>query len=269
MRRVELTALCAAVEHWQGRHEDAHRRLVRAWDELPYRSTPEAAALQVELAVDGLYENDFEQTLTMGAEALTAARALADRGLVAVAAAALALGEAAAARVEPAREHRAEALAQIELMDEHELAARLETLYYLGWAENYLEHYDDAIAHAERGVAIARATGEGRWLVPLMLLRGYPFEMQGRLAESNEMCEAAVEIARLSANPHFLFWALFELAWARYYTGDLAAAIAGARRASRSAAACPAGRCRRRAAAPAGRWRSRASSSASWNGRGR
>ena len=27
MRRVELTALCAAVEHWQGHHEDAHRRL--------------------------------------------------------------------------------------------------------------------------------------------------------------------------------------------------------------------------------------------------
>ena len=37
--RVELTALCAAVEHWQGRHEDAHRRLERAWEELPDRST--------------------------------------------------------------------------------------------------------------------------------------------------------------------------------------------------------------------------------------
>jgi predicted ATPase len=55
MRRVELTALCAAVEHWQGRHEDAHRRLLRACEELPDRGTPEAAALQVELAVDGLY----------------------------------------------------------------------------------------------------------------------------------------------------------------------------------------------------------------------
>ena len=37
-RRVELTALCAAVEHWQGRHEDAHRRLSRAWEELPDRA---------------------------------------------------------------------------------------------------------------------------------------------------------------------------------------------------------------------------------------
>ena len=83
-----------------------------------------------------------------------------------------------------------------------------------------------AIAHAERGIAIARANGEGRLLLPLMLVKGYPFEMQGRLAEALEMCEAAVEGARLSANPHYLRWALFELGWAHYYLGDLDAAIA-------------------------------------------
>jgi DNA-binding CsgD family transcriptional regulator len=226
VRRVELTALCAAVEHWQGRHEEAHRRLTRAWQELPDQSTPEAAALQIELAVDGLYQNDFEQTFEMGEAALSTARGLADRGLIAGAASALALGEAAGARVDSAREHRAEALEQIERMDDDELAGSLETFYYLGWAENYLEHYDDAIARAERGMAIARSTGEGRLLVPLMLLRCYPLEMQGRLAEANEICETAVEIARLSANPHYLFWALWELAWARYFAGDLDGTIA-------------------------------------------
>ena len=54
-RRVELIALCAAVEHWMGRHDEAHARLTRAWEELPSADTPEAVALQVELAVDGLY----------------------------------------------------------------------------------------------------------------------------------------------------------------------------------------------------------------------
>jgi ATP/maltotriose-dependent transcriptional regulator MalT len=226
MRRVELTALCAAVEHWQGKHEDAHRRLLRAWEDLPDRDTSEAAALQIELAVDGLYDNDFECTAEMGESALRTARALGDRGLVAAAASVVALGEAASERVEAAREHRAEALAALERMDDAELAPRLETLYYLGWAETYLEHYDEAIARAERGVALARATGEGRLVVPLMLLRGFPYEQQGRIAEANEMCETAVEIARVSANPHFLFWALCELGWARYYAGDLDGAIA-------------------------------------------
>ena len=63
---VELTAQCAAVEHWLGRHEEAHRRLIRAWEDLADRGTPESVALQIELAVDGLYAIDFEQTLEMG-----------------------------------------------------------------------------------------------------------------------------------------------------------------------------------------------------------
>jgi ATP/maltotriose-dependent transcriptional regulator MalT len=225
VRRVELTAHCAAVEHWQGRHEEAHRRLVRAWEELPDGSTPEGAALQIELAVDGLYENDFQQTFEMGSAALDTARALGDRGLIASAASALALGEAVAGWVEAAREHRAEALGQVERMEERELAARLDLFYYLGWAENYLEYYDEAIGHAERGVAIARAAGEGRLLIPLMLLRGYPLEMQGRLGEAKEISDEAVEIARMSGSPHLLAWALFELAWARYFAGDLDGAV--------------------------------------------
>ena len=39
------------------------------------------------------------------------------------------------------------------------------------------------------------------------------------MAEAIAMCETAVEVARLAANPHYLFWALFELGWARYYAG--------------------------------------------------
>jgi DNA-binding CsgD family transcriptional regulator/tetratricopeptide (TPR) repeat protein len=226
VRRVELTTLCAAVEHWQGRHQDAHRRLERAWDEVPDRSTAPAAALQIELAVDGLYELDFEQTLTMGRGALESAHALGDRALVAAAASAVCLGEAAVGDVDAAREHREEALAEVDRLSDTELAPRLDALYYLGWAENYLEHYENAVAHVDRGIAIARATGQGRLLVPMLLVKGYPFELQGRLAEAVEICETAIEAARLAANPHYLFWALFELGWAHYFSGDLEAALA-------------------------------------------
>jgi ATP/maltotriose-dependent transcriptional regulator MalT len=223
-RRIELTALCAAVEHWLGRHDDAHRRLVRAWDDLPDHASAEAGVVQIELAVDGMYELDFEQTITMGRGALEIARRLGAGALIAAAASALALGEAASGASAAAREHREEAVAQLERLSDAALAPHLEALYYLGWAENYLERYDDAIAHARRGIAIARATGDGRLLVPMMLVQGYPFEAQGRLAEAAAMCENAVEIARLAAHPHYLFWALFELGWARYFAGDLGAA---------------------------------------------
>ena len=232
-RRIELIAQCAAVEHWMGRHDEAHARLARAWDGLPSADTPEAAALQIELAVDGLYEMDFEQTLGMGKAALATAVALGDGALIASAASALALGEAASGAVPAAREHRETALEQIDRLSDAELAPRVDALYYLGWAENYLELYDDAIARADRGLAIARATGQGRVVVPMMLVKGYPFEMQGRLDDALELCETAVESARLSDNPHYLFWALFELGFAHYHLGNLDKVIAACEESAR------------------------------------
>ncbi|HEX6725667.1 MAG TPA: BREX system ATP-binding domain-containing protein [Gaiella sp.] len=225
-RRVELTAHCAAVEHWLGRHDDAHRRLVRAWDELPEHATAEAAALEIELAVDGLYELDFEQAVDMGRQALATARAVGDAALVAAAAAALCLGETVSGRIEDARGHRREALEEIARLSDAELASRLEALVHLAWAETYLECYDDAVAHAEQGLSLARAFGEGRLVVPLTLAKNFPFEMQGRLSEARECCETALEVSRLSASPHELYRALFELGWTLYYAGDLDGAIA-------------------------------------------
>jgi len=231
--RVDLTARCAAIEHWLGRHEEAHRRLLRAWEDLPDGSPGPAAALQIELAVDGLYELDFEQSVAMGRGALDAARRTGDRVLMATAASALALSEAAAGQIAAAREHREEAFALVERLSDAELAPRLESLFYLGWAENYLEHYGEALAHADRGIAIARATGEGRLLVPVMLIKGYTFEMVGRVAEAVGLCEAAVEATRLSASQHELAWALNELAFAHYFEGDLEAAIAAGEESAR------------------------------------
>ena len=68
-RRIELTAWCAAVEHWLGRHEDgspaADPRLGRA--RRP-RGRPRAAALQIELAIDGpLHARLRADAGTMGA----------------------------------------------------------------------------------------------------------------------------------------------------------------------------------------------------------
>jgi DNA-binding NarL/FixJ family response regulator len=182
--------------------------------------------LQIELAIDGLYELDFERTAAMGREAVATARTLDDRALIAAAASALCLGETVAGNIDVARELREEARAEVDGLTDEELAPRLEALYYLGWAETYLERYDEAVAHLERGMEITRATGDGRLLVPMLLGKNYPFEMQGRLAEATECCQRALEAARLGASPHELYRALFELGWTLYFAGDLDGAIA-------------------------------------------
>jgi ATP/maltotriose-dependent transcriptional regulator MalT len=225
VRRAEITTSCSAVEHWLGRHEEAHRRLFEAWEELEDRSSSVAAALQIELSIDGFYTLDHGQTVFMGRGALETARSLGDRALIGAAASALSVAEASAGHIDDAREHLEEALAHVDVVSDAELAPYQECLCYLAWAENYLERYEDAIAHADRGIRIGRATGEGRVLAPMMLVKCFPFEMQGRMTEAVELCENVVEATRLSANPHYHFWALFELGWAHYFSGNLEAAI--------------------------------------------
>ena len=149
-RRIELTAWCAAVEHWLGRHEDAHARLLSAWEELSDHGGAESAALQIELAIDGLYSLDFDQTRTMGAGALATARRSTIRRLIANAAAALALGEATEGEIAAARGHHREAVGLVDGLADLELAPRLDTFYYLAWVESYLELYDESLAHLDR-----------------------------------------------------------------------------------------------------------------------
>ena len=120
----------------------------------------------------------------MGRGALETARALGDDVLIAAAASALCVGEAASGHIGDAREHHEEAVSYVDRLSDAELAPRQEALCHLGWAENYLELYDQAIAHVERGIVIGRATGEGAMVIPMMLVKGFPFEMQGRMAEA-------------------------------------------------------------------------------------
>ena len=49
--------------------------------------------------------------------------------------------------------------------------------------------------------------------------------MQGGSPRRSSSARRRSRRARLSANPHYLFWALFELGWARYFAGDLERAI--------------------------------------------
>jgi DNA-binding CsgD family transcriptional regulator len=234
-RRVELTAACAAVENWLGHNDDAHRRLLRAWDELPDRNGPEGVVLGVELAVDGLYRLDFEQVYGRGGHALAAARGLDDPALIGLAASALALGYLAEGRIPAARAHRAEAAERIDRLTDGELAPHIEALYYLGWVEVFLEDRAVGSEHIERGVAISRATGDGRMIVPLMIARAGVAEGYGRLPESIELCEAAVEAARLTDNPTYLFWTLWELGWRNYLAGRIDEAAAACEQSARAA----------------------------------
>jgi DNA-binding CsgD family transcriptional regulator len=219
--RVRLVAACAACENLLGRHAAAHARLLDALAGFEDRESAAAAALHAELAADALYDSDFKTMREYAARAEDTARALGDRGLEALAGgllcfAAYGLGDAAAA--DAAREHAAEVL---DALPDDQVAMRVDAPYYLGFAEHFCERYDDAIRHLRRGIQVSRASGQGQFLVPMMIGLAHALEQNGRLAEAADEAEAAVEAARLAGNRQVVGWALVAEAWTAAALGEV------------------------------------------------
>ena len=72
-----------------------------------------------------------------------------------------------------------EAVAALEGLDELCSPIRIEIFFYLGWAETYIEELERALATANRGIELSRATGQGHLIVPLMLARSLPLDGSG------------------------------------------------------------------------------------------
>ena len=206
-------------------HEDASARLRAGLAEVPDAASPEACALEVEVAWDGLYLLDWEQMRSVGGRGLEHARALGDSALIAAAGAVTAFGELCERDVVSARAHCDEAAAALDATADGELAARPGAAYMLGWTEHFLERYDDALRHLDRGIAVSRSTGQGQFFLPMTLGKVMALCALGRLEEAAELSESAVEGARLAANDQLLAWALWERCWAAALAGDLELAL--------------------------------------------
>ncbi len=224
--RVRLTTACAGVEHLLGRHDQAHARLVGAVDGLSDPSSPEAAALAIELAMDGFFQMDYERMRRWAERALSTARPLGDRPLTAAAVALLAFGNAAEGETEAAEWHLSKAAALVADLDDSELALRLDAAANLAGAELYLDRYAEAAAHAERALSVARATGQSEYIPLPYSILGQVKLLRGQLAEAAELLDDAVEGARLSGNVQALAGNLVNRSLTALAAGDLETALA-------------------------------------------
>jgi DNA-binding NarL/FixJ family response regulator len=219
--RVGLIAACAGAENLLGRHDAAHARLLRALADLDGDSAIDAAALQVELAADAIFDSDFVAMLDWAEQARGAARVHDQPGLTAVAAALACFAAYTLGRLQAAEPARVEAADAVDSMSDDALAGRLDATCYLGFAEYFCERYDDAIRHLERGIAVSRTYEQGQFLVPMMAGLAFALEVPGRLGEAVQMAESAVEAARLAGNPQVTGLALLARAWTSAMSGDL------------------------------------------------
>ena len=226
--RARLTAACAAVEHLLGDHEQAHARLAGALNDLADAASPEAVALMIELAGDAIFRLQYETAQDWGHRAVAAARPIGDRPLTAAALAVLARSLAWGGAVEPGEAVRTEAAALIDSLSDDELARRLDAAVNLAGSEIYLDRFIEAGAHAERAVAVGRATGQGQLFPGVFATLGVAWCAVGRLAEAAELLDSAIEAARLSGNTQALAWVLFCRSFVAVPAGDAEIAVAAA-----------------------------------------
>ena len=226
--RVRLVVACAAVEHLLGRQQQAVSRLERGLAELDDPGSPEGVALMIELAAGDMYRAEFDAMRDWAARAADAAAPLDDPALVAGVLGVRAVAGALSGDIPRARAHRDEAAELIDTLDDEEAARRLDALVHLATAEMYLDQFEASGRHAERALDIGRATGQGD-LFPLTVpALGTALWLQGRMAESADVIDGAVDAARLVDNQQGVGWNLFNRSFAALAAGDIDLALATA-----------------------------------------
>lgn len=223
--RVRLIGACAAVEQLLGHHDEAHARLTAALHHLPNSSAPEGVELLIQLASGDFYRMDYEGMRGWGERAGAAAQQLGEPLLTATGRAVLAVAEAFRGDAAAAEAHCSGAAGIVDHLPDEELARRLDALANLCAAELYLHHYDVAAAHAKRGLAIAHATGQAELSPVLVPVLSAALHLSGRVRESAELLDEAVEAARLAGNVEALGWNLLSRAFTAVAAGDLELAL--------------------------------------------
>ncbi len=222
--RVQLIGACAGVEQLLGHHEEAHARLTATLSGLSDASSPQAVELMLHLAAGDFYRMDYEGMHGWGERALAVARALGEP-LTAASLAVLAVAAAFTGPVSEAEAHRSQAAALVDSLPDDQLAAHLDALTNMSAADLYLHRYADAAAHADRGLQLARDTGQGEvapFLIPVLVT---VLHMTGRIAEAADLVDEAVEAARLSGNEEALGWNLLSRGYVAVAAGDLELAL--------------------------------------------
>jgi ATP/maltotriose-dependent transcriptional regulator MalT len=219
--RVAAIAACAGIEQLLGHRQKAHERLTQALAELPEGDSPQAAALLVALSVDAFFGAEWDEMRGRAGEALAMAKRLEDRSLSSVAAALGGLGAGCIGPVEESMSLCDEAAALVDDLSDEELATHLDAVAWLSAAEFYLDRYEAGLAHAERGLALARATAQGDLIPGLAQALANLQFTTGHLDEAIEVLDESVDAARLHGNALALSWSLLNRSYAALLQGDL------------------------------------------------
>lgn len=228
-----IVCFMAVIDRLLGRHGEARELLQRSLRELSDPASREAAELHLELAADRYFAGDWPAMRDAAQDGSRLAAAMSDRGLKAVAASVLGLGEYSVGRLPQARARLREARNLVEEDRPDAAGARLDAYDWLGWLELSMEDHTAAIGHFERGLELGRRTGGGHLLSTMSFGLVLGCVWSGRLRDAVEHSETTLELARLSGSERVMSWALGLRTLVDLRSGALEQAVASGEEARR------------------------------------
>ncbi|MFJ8105827.1 AAA family ATPase [Streptomyces sp. NPDC096132] len=197
LSRASAVVLCAVMERHLGRYSEAVALLRRELHrDDPAPSPADQVALGLELGNSAPHDTSYADVRSDVARTLAVARALGDETGVAGVLTVAALGEVYEGRTAEAEDLARQAAVLVDSLPDDDLTGLCEPLARLGWAEAFLERFADAERHADRGLAVARRTGQLSLLPHLLLCKVHVRIQTCRPASAVELADEAEDIAR-------------------------------------------------------------------------
>ncbi|MFE2018400.1 ATP-binding protein [Streptomyces sp. NPDC059499] len=213
--RTSAVVLCALTERHLGRYPEAIALLRRELSRQPELSPSDRVSIGLELSSSAPHNASYPQMRGEVARTLADARSLGNELGEAGALAVAAFGEAYEGGVAAASSYAAQAAGLLDGLPDDDLTALCEPLGRLGWAEAFLGRFTDAERHADRGLGIARRSGQV-YLLPLLLLCKAHVRIQTcRLPSACELADEAEDIARGIGSSELLAFVLANKAQVR------------------------------------------------------
>lgn len=223
---VNVAVAAALGERLVGRPDLADATLAAAYERLDDSESADAVTVAIARSNNYFYLGAFDETLAWARRAEAAATRLGDDGLLVASYAARTAGAAFSGQIEAALEAHALVRPLLETLDDRALSRQLqlEALGSLASAELYLDLYAHAHAHAERGLRLARQSGQVHLMPVYIPVAGSAAWVIGDRDGAIETFDDAIDGARMLDNEATLSWYLFNRALVALVYGDVEAA---------------------------------------------
>jgi DNA-binding CsgD family transcriptional regulator len=222
--RARMVTMLARTEGFLGHDAEVRALLESALEPASGAPRREQVGLTLELAALHVREGDGDGAATHAARALELAEPT-DRAQRAAARSLLAFVEQTRGAGAAALEHIMAAGSLINELGNRDLAGCLGAVFHLAAAEAAVGDHAAALRHAERGLAVSRATGQALHIVPLTLAAGWAQLDAGDLGGAARGADAIVEAARLLGIPEFQLWSWSLVAETALAHGDVVRAL--------------------------------------------